>query len=84
MLDSGKTKGRIDMESAIHEMQQNLTGSLFLAFVTADENVYYSLKKSDEINFLDSKTIYIKRKNGWNSIINLNWIVEIEIKRGMF
>lgn len=74
----------IDMENAILEMQQNLTDSLFLAFVTVDENVYYPLKKSDEVHFLDSKTIYIKRKNGWNSIINLNWIVEIEIKRGMF
>ena len=71
------------MENAILEMQQNLTDGLFIAFVPADDEQYYALKKSDDIQFLDSKTLFIKRKNGWNSIINLNLIVRIEIRRGL-
>ncbi len=72
------------MENAILEMHQNLTDSLFIAFVTADDEQYYSLTKSDDVQFLDSKTVFIKRKSGRNSIINLNLIVEIEIRRGLF
>ncbi len=71
------------MENAILEMQQNLTDGLFIAFVPADDEQYYALKKSDDIQFLDSKTLFIKRKNGWNSIINLNLIVRIEMRRGL-
>lgn len=70
------------MENAILEMQQNLTDGLFIAFVPADAEKYSTLKKSDDVQFLDSKTIIIKR-NGWNSIINLNLIVRIEIRRGL-
>ena len=83
MSDSGKPKGRVNMENAILEMQQNLSEGLFIAFVPADYNGYYSLTKSDDIHFLDSKTLLIKRKNGRNSIINLNLIVEIDIRRGL-
>ena len=50
------------MENAILEMQQNLSEGLFIAFVPADDNGYYSLTKSDDIRFLDSKTLLIKRK----------------------
>ena len=71
------------MENAILEMQQNLTDGLFIAFVPADDEQYYTLKKSDDVNFLDSKTLLIKRKSGRHSIINLNLIVEIEIRRGL-
>lgn len=83
MSDSGKPKGRENMENAILEMQQNLSEGLFIAFVPADDNGYYSLTKSDDIHFIDSKTLLIKRKNGRNSIINLNLIVEIDIRRGL-
>ncbi len=84
MSDSGKTKGRMNMQETILEMQQNLTDGLFIAFVPADDEQYYSLTKSDDIQFLDSRTLFIKRKSGRHSIINLNLIVEIEIRRGLF
>lgn len=84
MSDSEKTKGMIDMENTILEMQQNLTEGLFLALVPADDEYYCSITKSDDIRFLDSRTLLIKRKSGMDSIINLNLIVEIEIRRGLF
>ena len=72
------------MENAILEMQQNLTDDLFIALVHTDDDKYSSIIKSDEIEFLDNRTLFIKRKNGMNSIINLNLIVGIEIRRGLF
>ena len=57
MLDSGKTKGRTNMEKTILEMQENLVDGLFIAFASIDEECYYSLTKSDELKFLDDKTV---------------------------
>ena len=84
MSDLGKTKGMITMEQTILEMQKNLTDGLFIAFMTSGEDCYYSLTKSDNLSFLDDKRVLIRRKNGRHSIINLDWIVEISIQRGMF
>ncbi len=71
------------MEEAILEMQESLVDGLFIAFASIDEECYYSLTKSDEIKFLDDKTLFIRRKSGRHSIINLNWIVDISIRRGL-
>ena len=84
MSDLGKTKGMINMENAILEMQQNLADGFFIAFMCADGECFTSLKKSDDIKFLDEKTALIKRESGRHSIINLDWIVEISIMRGLF
>ena len=72
------------MEEAILEMQESLVDGLFIAFASIDEECYYSLTKSDELKFLDDKTVVIRRKRGRHSIINLNWIVDISIRRGLF
>ena len=72
------------MEETILEMQKNLTDGLFIALVPEDDEKYYPITKSDDIKFLDATTLFIKRKNGMDSIINLNLIVEIEIRRGLF
>jgi hypothetical protein len=71
------------MEQTLLEMQENLSDGLFIAFVTTDEDCFYSLTKSDNLSFLDEKTVLIRRKSGRHSIINLNWIVEITIRRGL-
>ena len=84
MSDSGKTNRGTNMEQTILEMQENLSDGLFIAFVTTDEDCFYSLTKSDNLSFLDEKTVLIRRKSGRHSIINLNWIVEITIRRGLF
>ena len=72
------------MENAILEMQQNLTEGLFIALVSGNDDEHYAVTKSDDIEFLNSRTLFIKRKSGRDSIINLNLIVEIEIRRGLF
>lgn len=51
MSDSGNTKGMMNMESTILEMQRNLDEEHFIAFVSADENPYCAVMKSDELNF---------------------------------
>ena len=71
------------MEETIREMHESLVEGLFIAFASIDEECYYSLTKSDELKFLDDKTVFIRRKSGRHSIINLNWIVDISIRRGL-
>ena len=81
MLDSGKTKGRKNMEETILEMQRNLDDGHFIAFVSANENPYCVVMKSDELNFPDSKTVVIHKTDGRTTIINLNFIFEVCIRR---
>ena len=71
------------MINTILEMQKTLEEGCFVAFVCANEDYYVPLTKSDSIGFIDEKTVEIHRKSGLDSIINLNLIVEICIKRGM-
>ena len=69
------------MEQAILEMQNDLTDGFFVAFVSENEDPYFALTKSDDVNFLDDKTVKIRKKNGRTTIINLNLIIEICIRR---
>ena len=69
------------MENAILEMQKNLDEGHFIAFVSADENPYCVVMKSDELNFPDNKTVVIRKKGGKTTIINLNLIIEVCIRR---
>ena len=70
-----------NMESTILEMQKNLDEGHFIAFVSADENPYCVVMKSDELNFPDNKTVVIHKKGGMTTIINLNFIIEVCIRR---
>ena len=81
MSDSGNTKGMRNMENASIEMQRNLDEEHFIAFVSADENPYCVVMKSDELNFPDNKTVVIHRNGGMTTIINLNFIIEVCIMR---
>ena len=47
------------------------------AFIVLKDGVM----KSDELNFLDDKTVVIRKKGGKSKIINLNLIIEICIRR---
>ena len=42
------------MENAILEMQKNLDEGHFIAFVSANEDPYCAVLKSDELNFPDN------------------------------
>ncbi|MBQ6345853.1 MAG: hypothetical protein IJI96_07040 [Methanobrevibacter sp.] len=50
------------MENAILEMQKNLDEGHFIAFVSANEDPYCAVLKSDELNFPDNKTVVIRKK----------------------
>ena len=69
------------MENAILEMQKNLDEGHFIAFVSANEDPYCAVIKSDELNFPDNKTVVIRKKGGKTTIINLNLIIEVCIRR---
>ena len=69
------------MESTILEMQKNLEEGYFIAFISEKENPYFVVLKSDELNFPDNKTVVIHKKGGRTSIINLNFIIEVTIRR---
>ena len=81
MSDFANTKGMRNMESTILEMQRNLDEGHFIAFVSANENPYCAVLKSDELNFPDNKTVVIRKKGGKTTIINLNLIIEVCIRR---
>ena len=81
MSDFANTKGMRNMESTILEMQRNLDEGHFIALVSSDENPYCAVMKSDELNFPDNKTVVIHKKGGRTSIINLNFIIEVCIRR---
>ena len=81
MLDFANIKGMGNMESTILEMQRNLDEGHFIALVSADENPYCAVMKSDELNFPDNKTVVIHKKGGMTTIINLNFIIEVCIRR---
>ena len=69
------------MENAILKMQKNLDEGHFIAFVSANEDPYCAVMKSDELNFPDNKTVVIRKKGGKTTIINLNLIIEVCIRR---
>ena len=69
------------MESTILEMQKNLDEGHFIAFVSANEDPYCAVLKSDELNFPDNKTVVIRKKGGKTTIINLNLIIEVCTRR---
>ena len=69
------------MENTILEMQKNLDEGHFIAFVSANEDQYCAILKSDELNFPDNKTVVIRKKGGKTTIINLNLIIEVCIRR---
>ena len=69
------------MKNAILEMQKNLDEGHFIAFVSANEDPYCAIIKSDELNFPDSKTVVIRKKGGKTTIINLNLIIEVCTRR---
>ena len=81
MSDFANTKGMRKMESTILEMQKNLDEGHFIAFVSANEDPYCAVMKSDELNFPDNKTVVIRKKGGRTTIINLNLIIEVCIRR---
>ena len=81
MSDFANTKGMRNMESTILEMQKNLDEGHFIAFVSANEDPYCAVLKSDELNFPDNKTVVIRKKGGKTTIINLNLIIEVCIRR---
>ncbi|MBR0370624.1 MAG: hypothetical protein IJH63_07905 [Methanobrevibacter sp.] len=69
------------MENTILEMQKNLDEGHFIAFVSENEDPYCAVLKSDELNFPDNKTVVIRKKGGKTTIINLNLIIEVCIRR---
>ena len=62
-------------------MQENLKEKEFIAFISENENPYLAVIKSDELDFPDSKTMVVRKKGGRTTIINLNLIIEICIRR---
>ena len=72
------------MEKTIRDMQKSLEDGCFIAFVSANEDYNFGLRKADTFKFIDDKTIVIHRQSGRTTIINLNLIIGICISREMF
>lgn len=69
------------MKETILKMKKSLEDDCYIAFVSANEDYHFGVRKNDEVRFLDEKTIAITRKSGRTTIINLNLIIGICIRR---
>lgn len=69
------------MKGTILKMKKSLEDDCYIAFVSANEDYHFGVRKNDDVTFLDEKTIAITRKSGRTTIINLNLIIGICIRR---
>ena len=72
------------MEKVIREMYNSLEEDCYIAFISANDDYDFGLRKRDNFHFLDDKTLIIHRKSGRTTIINLNLIIGICIKQELF
>ena len=68
------------MEKTIRDMHNNLKEGCYIGFVSANDEYDFGLRKQDDFNFVDEKTLVINRKSGRTTIVNLNLIVGICIR----
>lgn len=68
------------MQKAILKMKESLEEGCYIALISANEDFDFGIRKSDDIEFLDSKTLFIQRESGRTTIINLNLIIGICIR----
>ena len=71
------------MKQTILEMYYSLEEDCYIAFVSANEDYDFGIRKSDKIKFADENRLIIHRKTGRTTIINLNLIIGICIRREM-
>ena len=69
------------MKKTIQDMQNSLEDKCYIAFVSANEDFHFGLRKNDKFRFVDDKTIVIHRNSGRTTIINLNLIIGICVRR---
>lgn len=69
------------MEETIRKMYNSLEKECYIAFVSANDEYHFGLRKNDDFKFVDDRTIVIYRKNGRTTIVNLNLIIGICIRR---
>ena len=72
------------MEKVIREMYNSLEEDCYIAFVSANEDYDFGVRKSDKIKIVDENRLVIHRKSGRTTIINLNLIIGICIKQELF
>lgn len=69
------------MKKTIQDMQNSLEDKCYIAFVSANEDFDFGVGASDKLQFLDDNRLVIHRKSGRTTIVNLNLIVGICIRR---
>ena len=69
------------MKGTILKMKKSLEEDCYIAFVSANADYHFGARKNDDLTFLDEKTIAITRKNGNTTIVNLNLIIGVCIRR---
>lgn len=68
------------MKKTILNMQKSLEEDCYIAFISANEDYDFGLRRNDNFKFVDEKTIVIHRNSGRTTIINLNLIIGICIR----
>ena len=69
------------MKKTIQDMQNSLEDKCYIAFVSSSEDFDFGVRASDKLQFLDDNRLVIHRKSGRTTIVNLNLIVGICIRR---
>ena len=69
------------LQKAILKMKESLDDESFVSFVSANGDYHFAVRKDDDVEFLDNKTILIQRKTGKSTIVNLDLIIGICIQQ---
>ena len=72
------------MKQTILKMYNSLEEDCYIAFVSANEDYDFGVRKSDKIKIVDENRLVIHRKSGRTTIINLNLIIGICIRQELF
>ena len=68
------------MKKTILNMKNSLEDDCYIAFISANNDYDFGVRKKDEMEFVDEKTLLVHRENGRTTLINLDLIIGICIR----
>lgn len=68
------------MKKTILNMKNSLEDDCYIAFISANNDYDFGVRKKDEIEFVDEKTLLVHRESGRTTLINLDLIIGICIR----
>ena len=68
------------MKKTILNMKNSLEDDCYIAFISANNDYDFGVRKKDDIEFVDEKTLLVHRESGRTTLVNLDLIIGICIR----